>query len=72
MYASRQLLSVWGVLHPGFVLAGRSMREVELRIAQVEQMAGLTWVGMLVLIVIGTLIYGRLTRPEAMPAASVR
>ncbi len=61
-----------GGAHPGFVLAGRSMREVELRIAQVEQMAGLTWVGMLALIVIGTLVYGRLTRPEAMPAASVR
>jgi hypothetical protein len=61
-----------GGAHPGFVLAGRSLREVELRIAQVEQMAGLTWVGMLVLIVIGTLIYGRLTRPEVTPAASVR
>ena len=49
--------------HPGFVLAGRSLREVEVREAQVKQMAGLTWIGMIALIVIGTLVYGWLTRP---------
>ncbi len=58
--------------HPGFVLAGRSLREVEAREAQVEQMAGLTWIGMLTLIIIGTLVYGRLTRPEPSPTVSVR
>ena len=56
--------------HPGFVLAGRSLREVEAREAQVEQMAGLTWIGMLTLIVIGTLVYGRLTRPEPIATVS--
>lgn len=49
---------------PGFVLAGRSLREVEAREAQVRQMAGVTWVGMIALIVIGTLVYGWMTRPQ--------
>jgi hypothetical protein len=48
--------------HPGFVLAGRNMREVEAREAQVEHMAGFTWIGMLGLIVVGTLAFGRYTR----------
>ncbi len=61
-----------GGAHPGFVLAGRSLREVEAREAQVEQMAGLTWVGMLALIVLGTAIYGRMTRPVPTPIASTR
>ena len=59
-----------GGAHPGFVLAGRSMREVEARQEQIEQMAGLTWVGMLGLIAIGTLVYGWLTRPESIRVAS--
>jgi hypothetical protein len=59
-----------GGAHPGFVLAGRSMREIEARQAQIEQMAGLTWIGMLTLILIGTLVYGRLTRPEPTVTAS--
>jgi hypothetical protein len=42
--------------HPGFVLAGRNMREVESRIGDVEKMAGLTWLGMLGLIAIGSLV----------------
>jgi hypothetical protein len=58
--------------HPGFVLAGRSLREVETRIGDVEKMAGVTWLGMLTLIVVGTAIYGRLTRPELTPIASAR
>jgi hypothetical protein len=57
---------------PGFVLAGRSMREVEARIEQVRNMAGLTWLGMLALIAIGTLVYGRLTRPGLRAPAGVR
>ncbi|HEY1159491.1 MAG TPA: hypothetical protein VGE83_02615, partial [Terracidiphilus sp.] len=48
--------------HPGFVLAGRNMREVEAREAQVEHMAGFTWIGMLGLIVVGTLAFGWYTR----------
>ena len=59
-----------GGAHPGFVLAGRSLREMEARAAQVEQMAGLTWLGMLALIIVGTAIYGRLTRREFTPIAS--
>ncbi len=49
---------------PGFVLAGRSMREVEARIEQVKNMAGLTWIGMLGLILVGTLVYGQLSRRQ--------
>ena len=41
--------------HPGFVLAGRNMREGEARIHQVTEMAGLTWLGMLGLIALGVL-----------------
>ena len=43
---------------PGFVLAGRNMREVEARIADVQSMAGLTGLGMLALILIGTVGFG--------------
>ena len=50
--------------NPGFVLAGRNMREVEARIDQVQQMAGLTWIGMLGVIVIGTAAFGWYTRPK--------
>jgi hypothetical protein len=56
--------------HPGFVLAGRSLREVEAREAQVQQMAGVTWIGMIALIVIGTLICGWLTRPPVKQFAT--
>jgi len=47
----------------GFVLAGRNMREVEARIGQVSQMAGLTWIGMLGVILVGTAVFGWYTRP---------
>lgn len=50
---------------PGFVLAGRSLREVEMREAQVEHMAGLAWLGMLGLIVVGTGVFGWATRRRA-------
>ena len=33
--------------HPGFVLAARSLREVEMREAQTGQLAGIGWVGIL-------------------------
>jgi hypothetical protein len=49
--------------HPGFVLAGRNMREVEARIADVQTMAGLTWLGMLALILLGTISFAIYTRP---------
>ncbi len=50
---------------PGFVLAGRNMREVQARIDQVQQMAGLTWIGMLGVILLGTAGFGWYTRPRA-------
>ncbi|MGD0901542.1 MAG: hypothetical protein ABR924_01245 [Terracidiphilus sp.] len=53
-----------GDAHPGFVLAGRNMREVEAREEQVGQMAGLTWIGMLGVILIGTVVFGWWTRPR--------
>ena len=53
--------------HPGFVLAGRNMREVEARIANVQTLAGLTWLGMLAVIAIGCLAFGWYTRPKAGP-----
>ncbi|MFZ0744318.1 MAG: hypothetical protein WAM85_07915 [Terracidiphilus sp.] len=55
-----------GGTHPGFVLAGRNMREVEAREEQVGHMAGLAWLGMLGLIVIGSLAFGWYTdKPTA-------
>lgn len=51
---------------PGFVLAGRNMREVETREQQVAQMAGLTWLGMLGVIAVGCLAFGWYTRPKAV------
>lgn len=51
--------------HPGYVLAGRNMREVEARIADVGTMAGLTWLGMLGLILIGTISFAIYTRPNS-------
>jgi hypothetical protein len=49
---------------PGFVLAGRNMREVEAREQQVEQMAGLAWIAMLGLILLGTVAFGWTTRQK--------
>jgi hypothetical protein len=49
---------------PGFVLAGRNMREVEAREQQVEQMAGLAWIAMLGLILLGTVTFGWTTRQK--------
>jgi len=50
---------------PGFVLAGRNMREVEVRIGQVQEMAGLAWLGMLGLIALGTMAFAWTTRAKA-------
>ena len=50
--------------HYGFVLAGRNMREVEAREEQVRQMAGVTWIGMLGVILVGTAIFGWYTRSK--------
>ena len=49
---------------PGFVLAGRNMREVEAREAQVGQLALLTWIGMMAVILVGTAAFGWWTRPK--------
>ncbi|WP_348264672.1 hypothetical protein P8935_09070 [Telmatobacter sp. DSM 110680] len=51
--------------HTGYVLAGRNMREVEARIADVQTMAGLTWLGMLGLIMVGTITFAIYTRPSS-------
>jgi len=51
--------------HPGFVLAGRSLREEEARQEQVGQMATLAWIAMLALIFAGTTAFGWFTRPKA-------
>jgi hypothetical protein len=50
---------------PGFVLAGRNMREVESREELISKMAGLAWLGMLALIGIGSALFGWYTRPKA-------
>lgn len=50
--------------HPGFVLAGRNMREVEARESQVAHMSLLVWLGMLSLIVVGTLALGMSMRSK--------
>lgn len=54
----------------GFVLAGRNMREVEARIAKVQTLAGLTWLGMLGLIALGTLGVAFFTQPKDSDLAS--
>lgn len=54
-----------GGAHPGFVLAGRSLREVEAREQQVLDMAGMAWLGMLAMILTGTLVFGWITRGAA-------
>jgi len=54
---------------PGFVLAGRNMREVEAREAQVGQLALLTWIGMMGVILVGTGAYGWWTRAPQLFAS---
>lgn len=50
--------------NPGFVLAGRNMREVEARENQVFQMAALTWLVMLGVILAGVVSIGWYARPK--------
>lgn len=53
----------------GFVLAGRNMREVEAREQLATTQAGLVWIGMLAIIVVGTFLFGWLSRgPKAITA----
>jgi hypothetical protein len=49
----------------GFVLAGRSLAQVEAREGQVVKMAGLAWIAMLGLILAGTVGFGWWTRRAA-------
>ncbi len=49
----------------GFVLAGRSLKQVEARIEDVEHMAGLAWLAMLGLILAGAVGFGWWTRKAA-------
>lgn len=46
----------------GFVLAGRSMREVQAQIDHVQNLAGLAWLAMLFLIAGGTAVFAWMTR----------
>jgi hypothetical protein len=50
--------------HPGFVLAGRSLREEGIRQKAVKQMAAIAWAAMLALIFFGTVVFGWYTRPK--------
>ncbi len=50
----------------GFVLAGRSLAEVQARIDQVASMARLAWIAMLGLIAMGTIGFGWITRKAAV------
>jgi len=51
--------------HPGFVLAGRSMREEAARQGLLKQLAGLAWIAMLGLVFLGTVCLGWCTRPRS-------
>lgn len=59
-----------GGKHSGFVLAGRSMREVEARELQVRNMAGLAWLGMLGLILLGTVSFAWFSRRQVPPSSA--
>jgi hypothetical protein len=54
---------------PGFVLAGRNMREVEVREHLVGQLATLAWLAMLGLIFVATAAFGWFTRPRSLQSA---
>ena len=49
----------------GFVVAGRNMREVETRIDKVQSMAGLTWLAMLGMILVGAVAVGWSIQPRS-------
>jgi len=53
----------------GFILAGRNMREVEAREGLATTQAGLCWLGMIAIIVVGTFLFGWLSKgPKAVAA----
>jgi len=54
--------------HAGFVLAGRSLREEETRQTQVGQMAWAAWMGMMGMILVGTAVFGWVTRVRVASA----
>ena len=57
------------VAQGGFILAGRNMREVEAREHLATTQAGLVWLGMLAIIVVGTFLFGWLSKgPKAVAA----
>ncbi len=53
----------------GFVVAGRSLREVEVREKQLGQLAFINWLVMMGLIVVGMLAFGYFTRAKVTIAA---
>ncbi|WP_263352835.1 hypothetical protein [Acidicapsa acidisoli] len=53
----------------GFVLAGRNLREIESRKDLVLEQAALIWLGLLGIIVVGTFLFGWLTRAPRPAAA---
>jgi hypothetical protein len=57
--------------HPGFVLAGRSLREEAARQNVVQEMAAVAWAAMLALIVLGTAAFSWYTRPKTVEKTSV-
>lgn len=57
-----------GGAHPGFVLAGRSLDEVQQRIQHVWDMATFAWLLMLGMIFVGTTAFGWYTRPRSLPS----
>jgi hypothetical protein len=52
-----------------FVLAGRSLREVEIREKKLGDLAFFNWVVMMGLVVVGSVLFGWFTRPRAVKAA---
>lgn len=53
----------------GFILAGRNMREVEARERLATTQAGLVWLGMLAIIVVGTFLFSWMSKgPKAVAA----
>jgi hypothetical protein len=55
----------------GFVLAGRSLREVEIREKKLGDLAFVNWLVMIGLVLVGTVLFGWFTRPKVTEAAAV-
>lgn len=51
--------------HAGFVLAGRSLRVVEERADTTLQMVALAWLGMIAFVILATIFFARLMKPES-------